>query len=59
MSVFNGDSNSHFKISKKHMIICYHGAREDLAAGIWRVWFVKGKHIIADFLTNILYGTTK
>ena len=58
-SVVQGASIPESKLSKKHLGICYHAAREASAAGIWKVGFVKGKFNIANCLTKILSGTAK
>ena len=54
MSVLNGASIPKYKILKNHLMICYHAAREESAAGICKVGFVKGTHNIANLLTKIL-----
>lgn len=40
-SIVNGVSIPESKIQKKHLGICYHAIRKVLAAGIWKVGFVK------------------
>ena len=54
MSVVDGASISNWKISKKHLGFFYHAVREASKDGIWRVWFLKGKYNITNFITKIM-----
>ena len=54
MSVVNGASILDSKLSKKHLVICYHAVREASAAVIFKVACVKGTYNIANCQTNIL-----
>ena len=56
-SASNGVSIPQYKISNKHLGICYHVVREASLYGIWRVGFVK--YNITDLITKILSGTAK
>ena len=59
MIVVNGASVPQCKISNKHLVICYHAIQEALAAGIWRVGFLKGKYNIFYCLTKIVSSAEK
>ena len=59
MSVVNSASIPEYKLSKKHLGVCYHAVMEEYAAFIWKVGFVKVTHNIANCLTKNLYVTAK
>ena len=59
MSVINGTSMPQLNVSKKHLGICYHYAREASADGIRKLGSVKRTQEIASCLTNIISGMAK
>ena len=54
MSVVNNASRPELTLSKKHNQICFHRAREAVAAGICRVGWVDGIENLADLFTKVL-----
>ena len=59
MSVVTSTSVPTSTLSKKHLGICYHAVREEVAAGVHRITHIAGAHNLADVLTKLLTAAVK
>ena len=58
-SVVANTQNPASTVKKKHLLICYHLVREQVAALVLRVAKEDGKTNLADVLTKLMPGTKK